>query len=260
MSTILTSLTLPYRRSLIVLLFSLAVYFELGFAIAASTMGGGDHYPSLSQRRDTSSAVQRHRQQEPPYSGNPIFPGWYADPDAHIFEGQYWVYPSLSLAYDQQTYLDCFSSPDLVTWTKHPRILDFADIPWSTNRAAWAPAVAFRDRAYYLYFSAGDGAGIGVAKSTTGPAGPFRDVLNAPLIAEVMFGAEPIDPAVFIDPDDDRIYLFYGGWSHGVVVELNDDMVSFKSEFKEITPPNYVEAPWMIKRNGVYYYMYSVGG
>jgi len=117
-----------------------------------------------------------------------------------------------------------------------------------------------------MYFSAGDGAGIGVARSDDGPGGPYRDVLGRPLIGEVVFGAEPIDPDVFVDEDpdesgDSRVYLYFGGWSHGVVVELNEDMVSVKEEtFREITPPGYVEAPWMLKRAGRYYYMYSVGG
>jgi len=26
---------------------------------------------------------------ETPRSGNPIFPGWYADPEAHVFDKQY---------------------------------------------------------------------------------------------------------------------------------------------------------------------------
>ena len=29
-------------------------------------------------------------------SGNPIFPGWYADPEAHIYNNTYWVYPTYS--------------------------------------------------------------------------------------------------------------------------------------------------------------------
>ncbi|KAH8696225.1 putative xylosidase/arabinosidase [Talaromyces proteolyticus] len=193
------------------------------------------------------------------YSGNPIFPGWYADPDPRIFEGQYWIYPSLSLDYDKQTSFDAFSSPDLVNWTRHARILDFANVTWSTNRAAWAPTVTEKHGVYYMYFSAGDGAGIGVAVSRTGPAGPFIDALDEPLIPDVEMGAEPIDPDVFID-DDGRAYLLWGGWSHGLGAELSWDMISLKAQPVELTPPNYVEAPYMIKRNGTYYYMYSVGG
>lgn len=52
----------------------------------------------------------------------------------------------------------------------------------------------------------------------------------------------------------------FGGWGHAIVVELGDDMVSLKGEYKEITPEGYVEGPWMMKRNGVYYLMFSVGG
>lgn len=226
-------------------------------------MFGSKYWPWSSQSASTAlqaNSNQPDSQKKEIYSGNPIIPGWYADPDSHIFENQYWVFPSLSLEYDQQTYFDCFSSPDLITWTKHERILDFADIPWSTYRAAWAPTVAFKNGEYYMYFSAGDGAGIGVAKSISKhPQGPYKEVLGKPLIKDVLRGGQPIDPAVFID-DDERAYLLWGGWSHGLGAELGHDMISLRSDVIELTPPHYVEAPCMIKRRGVYYYMYSVGG
>ncbi len=41
-------------------------------------------------------------------SGNPIFPGWYADPEAAIFGSQYWIYPTYSAPYEQQVFLDAF--------------------------------------------------------------------------------------------------------------------------------------------------------
>jgi len=77
--------------------------------------------------------------------GNPIIPGDYADPELHLFQGKYYVYPTFSAAYDKQTFFDCFSSEDLREWKKHSRILDFKDVAWSTNRAAWAPSVIERD-------------------------------------------------------------------------------------------------------------------
>ena len=36
-------------------------------------------------------------------SGNPILPGWYADPEARVFEGRYWIFPTYSAPYDRQT-------------------------------------------------------------------------------------------------------------------------------------------------------------
>ncbi|KOC08338.1 xylosidase/arabinosidase [Aspergillus flavus AF70] len=199
-----------------------------------------------------------------PKSGNPVINGWYADPEARIFDTTYWLYPTYSAAYEAQTFFDAFSSPDLLTWTKHPTILNLTAIPWSTNRAAWAPSVTRSPSTgeYFMYFSAGDGAGIGVAKSLSGrPEGPFEDVLGRPLIGETVFGAEPIDAQVFVDEaDGNRVWLYFGGWSHAVVVELGADMVSLKGEYLEITPKEYVEGPWVLRRGGVYYFMYSVGG
>lgn len=188
---------------------------------------------------------------------NPIFPGWYADPELHFFEGRFWIYPTYSAAYEEQTFFEAFSSADLKEWRNEGRILDFADVPWSTNRAAWAPSCAEKDGRYYFYFSAGDGAGIGVAVADS-PGGPFRDALGEPLIREYHHGAQPIDAHAFID-DDGQAYLYYGGWRHAVVVRLAADMIHTEGDFIEITPENYVEGPFMVKRNGVYTFMWSEG-
>lgn len=188
---------------------------------------------------------------------NPIFPGWYADPELHFFEGRYWIYPTYSAAYEDQTFFEAWSSPDLISWQNEGRILDFADVPWSTNRAAWAPSITYRNGLYYFYFSAGDGAGIGVATSAS-PAGPFKDALGEPLIKEYHHGAQPIDAHAFLD-DDGRAYLYYGGWRHAVVVELAENMIQTVGPFHEITPENYVEGPFMVKRHGIYYFMWSEG-
>jgi len=190
-------------------------------------------------------------------SGNPVFPGWYADPELHIFNGRYYIYPTYSAPYGEQTFFEVWSSDDLTDWVNGGRILDFADVPWSTNRAAWAPSVAEKDGRYYIYFSAGDGAGIGVAVADR-PEGPFVDALGGPLIKEYHHGAQPIDAHAYID-DDGQSYLYYGGWRHAVVVRLGADMISVEGEFLEITPPGFVEGSFMIKRQGTYYFMWSEG-
>jgi beta-xylosidase len=83
-------------------------------------------------------------QLQPMRSGNPVLQGWYADPEAHIFGRRYWIFPTYSAPYDQQTFLDAFSSKDLVTWTKHPRVLDKINIKWA-RRALWAPSIIEKD-------------------------------------------------------------------------------------------------------------------
>src|SRR5438045_6246999 len=90
---------------------------------------------------------------QPARSGNPILPGWYADPEAHVFEGQYWIYPTYSAPYDQQTLMDAFSSKDLITWERHPGVLTVAGVTWA-KRALWAPSIIEKDGWYYLFFGA----------------------------------------------------------------------------------------------------------
>ena len=202
-------------------------------------------------------------------SGNPIVPGWYADPEAHVFRGRYWIYPTYSAPYGEQTFMDAFSSTDLVTWTKHPRILDKADVSWAT-RAMWAPSIVEKDGWFYLFFGANDiqndsqAGGIGVARSRE-PNGPFKDYLGRPLIDKFHNGAQPIDQFVFKDDKDGAYYIVYGGWRHCNIARLNDDfsgLVPFPdgATFKEITPQGYVEGAFMLQKDGKYYFMWSEGG
>ena len=44
--------------------------------------------------------------QQPKTSGNPVFPGWYADPEGIVFGDEYWIYPTYSAPYDEQTFMD----------------------------------------------------------------------------------------------------------------------------------------------------------
>lgn len=201
-------------------------------------------------------------------SKNPVFPGWYADPEGIIFGDTYWIYPTYSAPYDKQTFFDCFSSKDLVTWKKHERILDSQEIKWA-KRAMWAPSIIEKQGKYYFFFGANDiqndqtVGGIGVAVADH-PAGPFKDHLGKPLVDKFYNGAQPIDQFVFKDADD-KYYLIYGGWRHCNIAQLNDDFSGFVpfedgTTFREITPENYVEGPFMFIRDGKYYFMWSEGG
>jgi len=201
-------------------------------------------------------------------SGNPLFPGWYADPEGAVFGKQYWIYPTYSAPYDKQVFLDAFSSPDLITWTKHADIVDTAAIKWA-KRAMWAPAIVQKQNKYYLFFGANDiqndaeTGGIGIAVSDN-PGGPYKDYLDKPLVDKFHNGAQPIDQFVFHDSNG-QYYLIYGGWRHCNIARLNNDFTGFLPFddgmiFKEITPDKYVEGPYMFRRNNKYYFMWSEGG
>lgn len=206
-------------------------------------------------------------QQKAETSGNPLFPGWYADPEAVVYGKQYWIFPTYSDKYEKQVFFDAFSSKDLVHWQKHAKVLDSSNVKWA-KKAMWAPAVLKKDKNYYLFFGANDihpgeigGIGVAVAKK---PQGPYKDLIGKPLIDTIVNGAQPIDQFVFKDKDG-QYYMFYGGWGHCNLVRLKDDFSGLKpyadgTFYKEITPDNYVEGPFVFYRDNHYYFMWSEGG
>ena len=200
-------------------------------------------------------------------SGNPLFEGWYADPEGIILNDEYWIFPTYSDKYEKQIFMDAFSSTDLVNWTKHERIIDNKAVKW-VWRAMWAPAIVKKDDKYFLFFGGNDiqndneygGIGVSVADR---PEGPYQDYLGRPLIDKIYNRAQPIDQFVFQDKDG-SYYMYYGGWGRCNVVKLKDDftgLLPFEdgTYYREVTPENYTEGPFMFIRDGKYYFMWSEG-
>ena len=169
-------------------------------------------------------------------SGNPIFDGWYADPEGVILDNKFWIFPTFSAKYKDQVFLDAFSSNDLINWVKHPKIIDTAAVKWA-YMAMWAPSIVNKDNKFFLFFSANDiqsaerkgfgennpdkddkigGIGIGVA---TRPEGPYKDYLGKPLINNFYNKAQPID-SLFFSTKMASIILF---------MVVGDDAISLNS-------------------------------
>ncbi len=113
---------------------------------------------------------------------------------------------------------------------------------------------------------------IGLAVGDS-PIGPFKDPLGRPLVAD---GFGDIDPAAFVD-EDGQAYLVWGNPTYKYV-KLNEDMISYDTTvgdggvfrgpmtvdaFGRRTTKDretaYEEAPWIYKRDGIYYLIYAGG-
>jgi hypothetical protein len=146
------------------------------------------------------------------------------------------------------------SSPDLSNWQLHRN--SFAskglgdEVPYSDS-PLYAPDCMYRNGTYYLYYCLAGG-GEGVAASSS-PAGPF-------LGGQAIKGVGSIDPAVFVD-DDGQAYYFWGQFSaKGAKLKpdmktidestLTDGVVTEKEHY-------FHEGGYMVKRNGIYYFVYS---
>lgn len=205
--------------------------------------------------------------------GNPVIREGSADPSVRVFEGKVYIYSSHDYSRDNVFWImkdwKVYSSTDLVNFTDHGVVLKGSDIPWAkAPDHCWAPDCAEKNGRWYFYFPVSGKQGvwkgeIGVATGDS-PAGPFREVLGKPLIGEedrpegYNGSYYNIDPAVFTDTDG-RSYLF---WGNGCcfVAELDENMVSLQTEIRQVAingHKGYMEGPFVWKRNGTYYLLYS---
>lgn len=139
-----------------------------------------------------------------------------ADPSAHVFEDRIYIYPShdIDAGLPEDDWGGHFGMEDYHVLSMdspageakdHGVALHVKDVPWA-KRQMWAPDAAHKNGMYYLYFPAKDKEGIfriGVATSKH-PAGPF---IPQPEAIKESFS---IDPAVFVD-DDNEAYMYFGG-------------------------------------------------
>ena len=183
-----------------------------------------------------------------------VLTGVFADPHIAVFGKKYYIYPTTdgSTGWNSISF-SVWSSSDLQYWTNEGEAFNVGrDLSWA-NTKAWAPAISFKNGKYYFYFSADGNIGVAVGDQ---PTGPFKDAIGKPLVAKGLLPGQMIDPMVFTD-DDGASYLYFGqGNCHAV--KLNEDMISFDpAGIKSFKPIAYNEAPFMFKRNGKYYLMWS---
>ncbi|WP_129715450.1 family 43 glycosylhydrolase [Pedobacter sp. SYP-B3415] len=180
-------------------------------------------------------------------SGNPILPVPTADPDILYANGKYYIYPTATGPNASQFH--AYSSTDLLSWTDEGIILDLANVSWA-HTDGWAPSVVARNGKFYFYYTAAKKVGVAVG---TSPTGPFVDKGSALATGD---GTDPIDPMVFID-DDGQAWMYWGNTTFNIQ-RLNSDMVSLTGTRGHNKPSNYFEAPYVLKRSGIYYLMYSI--
>lgn len=164
-----------------------------------------------------------------------------------------------------------FSTTDMVNWTDRGAVLRTSQISWSVGDASAAQVIECNGK-FYWYISTMNntpgkgGVSIGVLVADN-PAGPFKDPLGKALVTNDMttqakHAWDDLDPTVYID-DDGQAYLF---WGNGICywVILNPDMISLASPIqaidakdKDVFGPGFTEAPWVYKRNDVYYMHYA---
>jgi beta-xylosidase len=128
----------------------------------------------------------------------------------------------------------------------------------------WAPSVVKgRDGRFYMYVAVGSEIWGGVSNT---PLGPWKNLKNdqSPIVKSTDYpSVHNIDPDCFID-DDGNAYLYWGSgykWINGhcMAVKLKADMVTFDGAPIEVTTPHFFEAAHMVKRNNIYYLMFSEG-
>jgi beta-xylosidase len=203
----------------------------------------------------------------PAQAANPIITSIYtADPAPLVVGNTLYVYAGRDEAPADGTNFamrewHVLSSTDAANWTHHGARANIATFPWA-GADAWAGEVEPRNGKYYWYTSVnGNGAGwmnIGVAVGDS-PLGPFTDAKGGPLISDSTPNSSGlnIDPTVFVD-DDGQAYMYWGGYWGPRAVRLASNMIDTVGSV--VTPSgltNFWEAPWMFKRNGLYYMMYA---
>ncbi len=233
---------------------------------------------------------------------NPYLPNYEYLPDGEprVFGNRLYIYGSHDRFgadyYCLNDYVT-YSAPlnDLSDWRYEGVIYRKTQDPFNAEGkfSMFAPdVVQGPDGRYYLYYGMDFYSRISVAVADR-PVGPFEFYGNVKHVDGELYGSDPIcdpfqfDPAVLVD-DDNRVYLYTGfgpgrevvenvkkmmgitlGDTGNYVVELDQDMLTIKTEPKQVIPNQwdsegtgfegheFYEASSIRKFNGKYYFIYS---
>ena len=229
-----------------------------------------------------------------PSAGNPVIPGYFADPTIRKFSDTYYLYATTDGTGNGYGPAQVWVSKDFVNWKN-------IVMNWPTTEVVWAPDVVQQPDGTFRYYYC-EPCNINIGESTS-PVGPWKNILgkdDAVMVPDrYVHNVITLDPQLFRD-DDGSEYLYFttwgiykgfgcgvaklndGNWRNCSVSDGNGEPVSviqdargwnenapfpitadkFFSE-KRLIPNTELkeifEAPFVFKRNGVYYFTYSSG-
>ena len=190
---------------------------------------------------------------------NPVYAHDFPDPHVLEYQGKFYAYATETRGFRFQV----MESPDLVHWTHKGTAL--ATVPWA-NVHYWAPEVAFQNGVFYMTYSALNpdtrkhDIAIATAKS---PLGPFTHQAILVRAEENRVGV--IDATLFFDYGIP--YLVYSEEDPRSIVlrRLSSNLKRVEGGKVRLIRPDQewergvVEAPTILRRDGLYHLFYSGG-
>lgn len=200
------------------------------------------------------------KKHDAPGTGNPVIPGYFADPTIKKFGDTYYMYATTDGSGAGFGPAQVWTSKNFVNWTLMP-------MNWPDSHWIWAPdVIRHTDGRYYYFYCQPCIIHCGVSET---PRGPWKNILGeseAVLVPDrFVTNAITLDGQTFVD-DDGSVYLYWGTW--GIYKGFGCGAGKMTPDLKGFTEtrliPNteavdFFEAPFVLKRNGIYYFMYSSG-
>ena len=237
-----------------------------------------------------SATAQKSISWNTPGAGNPIIPGYFADPTIRKFGDTYYLYATTDGTGNGYGPAQVWVSKDFRNWKN-------VVMNWPTTEVVWAPDVVQQTDSTFRYYYC-EPCNIIVGEGPS-PIGPWHNILgkdDAVMVPDrYVHNVITLDPQLFRD-DDGQEYLYFTTW--GIydgfgcgVAKLSEEFRVKSGEFaaaiergdarnwKEDAPfpiaadeffsekrliPNtelkdVFEAPFVFKRGDTYYFTYSSG-
>ncbi|OJU61629.1 MAG: hypothetical protein BGO01_06060 [Armatimonadetes bacterium 55-13] len=195
---------------------------------------------------------------------NPVYGHNFPDPFVLEFQGLFYAYAT----HNSGRGFQAMTSKDLIHWTVEKPV---GKPSWSSNQM-WAPEVYQRGGKWYFFFSALNpetnkrDLAVSIGES---PLGPFKDLaVLVPGISENEGTSQDgaIDPSLYVE--NGKTYLLYIREARPralKIVELDPGFSKVVGEAKVLLKTDrpdeqgILDAPTLIKKDGVYWLLYSSG-
>lgn len=193
--------------------------------------------------------------------GRPLIPDMVADPSIVDMDGTFYCYATTDgwgqgLATSGTPVV--WKSKDFVNWS-----FEGSTFPDNFKAKYWAPSSLLHYHDRYYSFPTLDGKITAVVADS--PEGPFRTLDGKDIYPDSGWQPYPIeqkssiDAEVFIDDKDNQPYMVF---SRRRIVKLKSDLSGPEGPMTIIDTGEkaYSEGPYLFKRKGIYYYLYTLGG